>query len=96
MRAIEGNHCEAADFRPEGAWGSLQGRSAARISFEDKVGAPHEGWRAKLLGDKVPASVQDLLVWLGQSEELSHRDLDAAFRRRQKKLPLLAAVLVFA
>ena len=25
------NHCEAADFRPEGAWGSLPGRSAARI-----------------------------------------------------------------
>jgi hypothetical protein len=28
-----GNHCEAADFRPEGAWGSLPGRSAARIIF---------------------------------------------------------------
>jgi hypothetical protein len=26
-----GNHCEAADFRPEEAWGSLPGRSAARI-----------------------------------------------------------------
>ena len=25
------NHCEAADFRPDEAWGSLPGRSAARI-----------------------------------------------------------------
>ena len=35
FRQSKGNSCGAADRRPDEAWGSLPGRSAARIFVEE-------------------------------------------------------------
>ena len=94
MLQSKGTSCGAADRRPDEAWGSLPGTSAARILIGELK--TREGclvihsrffWCHQLNGFPVPPT------WADQFAELSRQYSDEAFPQRLKMLLPVAAEL---